>query len=212
MTDDTKTLLLYSRHWSVNYQKFVGTTLIKLWSHPPGLNDDAVSLIISNPISFLLICSSFLVSIHLENMAFFTTFFKQLLSRKERKSSISWSRSSRERKTTASDDSPSSNSSIITSSKEGHNFKYEGGRRYHAETDVAYILPNDDDGNHPIIITNNIRSTIIAAIKPLFYFLLCRGWSCSSATLDFEGCLTMVTQKKKRDHLKKRAYFVTTRI
>lgn len=108
-------------------------------------------------------------------MAFFTTFFKQLLSRKERKSSISWSRSSRERKTTASDDSPSSNSSIITSSKEGHNFKYEGGRRYHAETDVAYILPNDDDGNHPIIITNNIRSTIIAAIKPLFYFLLCRG-------------------------------------
>lgn len=35
----------------------------------------------------------------------------------------------------------------VTSSKEGKSFKYnEAGRRYHGHDDIAYVLPNDDDG------------------------------------------------------------------
>jgi hypothetical protein len=37
--------------------------------------------------------------------------------------------------------------------KEGKSFKYnEVGRRYHGNEEVAYLLPNDDDGNMSIIL------------------------------------------------------------
>ncbi|GAA5811120.1 hypothetical protein MFLAVUS_004549 [Mucor flavus] len=35
--------------------------------------------------------------------------------------------------------------SPTSSSRQGYKFKYEEGRRYHADKDVSYILPNDDD-------------------------------------------------------------------
>lgn len=41
--------------------------------------------------------------------------------------------------------SPSSSTRNANSSN-GYSFQYKDGRRYHADTEVAYVLPNDDDG------------------------------------------------------------------
>lgn len=52
-------------------------------------------------------------------------------------------------------DSVMSNSHIVIrsvatdssgSSRNGYQFKYEDGRRFHANDEVSYFLPNDDDG------------------------------------------------------------------
>jgi hypothetical protein len=32
------------------------------------------------------------------------------------------------------------------SSGNGYTFQYKDGRRYHGDTEVAYVMPNDDDG------------------------------------------------------------------
>jgi hypothetical protein len=46
---------------------------------------------------------------------------------------------------TNSDVTTPTNSTKQTSSS-GYTFQYRDGRRYHADADVAYVLPNDDDG------------------------------------------------------------------
>lgn len=33
-----------------------------------------------------------------------------------------------------------------SSSGSGYSFQYRDGRRYHADAEIAYVLPNDDDG------------------------------------------------------------------
>lgn len=42
--------------------------------------------------------------------------------------------------------SPSSSSKQANSGNSGYTFQYKDGRRYHADAEVAYVLPNDDDG------------------------------------------------------------------
>jgi hypothetical protein len=42
--------------------------------------------------------------------------------------------------------SPAGSTKHSSSSGNGYNFLYRDGRRYHADTEVAYVLPNDDDG------------------------------------------------------------------
>lgn len=92
-------------------------------------------------------------------MAFFTTFFKQAFSKKSRKNSSMASckaGSSNKKIKGTSSFSSRANSTMETNSinslrqgstKDGHSFKYnEEGRRYHGNDEVAYILPNDDDG------------------------------------------------------------------
>ncbi|OBZ82718.1 hypothetical protein A0J61_09235 [Choanephora cucurbitarum] len=34
----------------------------------------------------------------------------------------------------------------VNSEAGGYNYQYKDGRRYHAQKDVSYLLPNDDDG------------------------------------------------------------------
>jgi hypothetical protein len=51
--------------------------------------------------------------------------------------------------------------SSMQSSKEGKDFKYdEAGRRYNSNADVAYMLPNDDDGNKMTDILYKIVITV----------------------------------------------------
>jgi hypothetical protein len=97
-------------------------------------------------------------------MSFFSTILRQLFSKERRNSLISNSSSQEKAKNTQVVESNSSisknntstssqlssyivtSSGQLTSSKEGHSFKYEDGRRYHADEEVAYVLPNDNDG------------------------------------------------------------------
>jgi hypothetical protein len=95
-------------------------------------------------------------------MLFFTTFFKQVFSKKDRKNpSLAPCKASVGKKLRgASSFSSKANSVAETesissmrqgSTREGHTFKYnEEGRRYHGNDEVAYILPNDDDGKSVI--------------------------------------------------------------
>lgn len=39
-----------------------------------------------------------------------------------------------------------SSSKQFASANSGYTFQYRDGRRYHTDEDVAYVLPNDDDG------------------------------------------------------------------
>jgi hypothetical protein len=104
-------------------------------------------------------------------MGVFSEFFKQLLSKKDRKkisSSNSSDKSINKKPTSSSTKSFSGTKSSLgimesrsttssspattsplkkVSTKEGKSFKYnEAGRRYHGNDDVAYVMPNDDDG------------------------------------------------------------------
>lgn len=91
-------------------------------------------------------------------MGLFSTYFKQLFSRRERRTSASSSsknkkstnNSLRKNSITTASNNQITATTISTShqsSKEGHSFKYnEDGRRYHGNDEVAYVLPNDDDG------------------------------------------------------------------
>lgn len=77
-------------------------------------------------------------------MSFLTTvkhiFCKKRSSEKSKKTASSLISCSTNIKTKA----PSTATS--TNSRQGNKFKYEDGRRFHADQDVSYILPNDDDG------------------------------------------------------------------
>jgi hypothetical protein len=128
-------------------------------------------------------------------MGLFSNYFKQLFAKRERRSSTtssSWNGGGKNNKSTSNSLTKKSNSiasnnqiSVITSqqsSKEGHSFRYnEDGRRYHGNEEVAYVLPNDDDGLYYMIIA--YRRAHILTIK-IFYFS--RGRSCTSTTLDFK--------------------------
>ncbi|KAI9366264.1 S-adenosyl-L-methionine-dependent methyltransferase [Pilaira anomala] len=76
-------------------------------------------------------------------MSFLTTvkhiFCKRRSSEKSKKTASSLISCSTHIKTKA----PSTATS--TNSRQGNKFKYEDGRRFHADQDVSYILPNDDD-------------------------------------------------------------------
>lgn len=74
--------------------------------------------------------------------------------------------------------------STTNNSSNGHSFQYKDGRRYHGDSDVAYVLPNDDDGN-----TLYSLMTVLHLNNYLFAF---RGRPSSSTTLDSSLCTTEV--------------------
>lgn len=74
---------------------------------------------------------------------------RQATKQSQSKSSVKKNESSISNPTQSGDKSsitsPSSSTRNQTSSN-GYNFRYKDGRRYHADAEVAYLLPNDDDG------------------------------------------------------------------
>jgi hypothetical protein len=44
------------------------------------------------------------------------------------------------------DSNPSNSSKQVNSGNSGYIFQYKDGRRYHTDAEVAYVLPNDEDG------------------------------------------------------------------
>lgn len=107
-------------------------------------------------------------------MGIFSEFFRQLLSKKDKRNNAKPGAASEKNRSINTKNNFSSNkifsagtkssssgmdvkstasanlSSSLqqkTSSKEGKSFKYnEDGRRYHGNDEVAYVMPNDDDG------------------------------------------------------------------
>jgi hypothetical protein len=90
-------------------------------------------------------------------MVFFSS-LKNLFSRKDKKTlntsnlrniakkkALTCSDSQQNSKNSTAVNSPVN--SVTNNSCSGYNFQFKDGRRYHADSDVAYILPNDDDGN-----------------------------------------------------------------
>lgn len=76
------------------------------------------------------------------------------LKKKERRASITASivkqpQSQQQQTENNSSKSSTVNSSTKGDSKDGLNFTFKDGRRYHNEAEVAYVLPNDYDGNSP---------------------------------------------------------------
>jgi hypothetical protein len=90
-------------------------------------------------------------------MGIFSTFFGQLLSRKSKrnstqpKSNFLHKRAHSSGMNTESLNDSTATTSKQSSTKEGRDFKYnEDGRRYHGNNEVAYVLPNDDDGMYSL--------------------------------------------------------------
>lgn len=91
-------------------------------------------------------------------MVFFSS-LKNLFSRKDKRASdtsnlrnvvnkkkaLAYNDSQQNDKNSATAYSPAN--SVTNNSSNGYNFQFKDGRRYHADSDVAYVLPNDDDGN-----------------------------------------------------------------
>lgn len=59
--------------------------------------------------------------------------------------------------------SPSSSSKQFASANSGYTFQYRDGRRYHTDNEVAYVLPNDDDGKKTSIEfpANNVDTDLM---------------------------------------------------
>lgn len=87
-------------------------------------------------------------------MGIFSNFFRRLSRREGRKKAKSTLSFNQKQKNALMENSASSSNSIspttslVPNSKDGKSFKYnDAGRQYHGMDDVAYVLPNDDDGN-----------------------------------------------------------------
>ncbi|GAN05891.1 methyltransferase type 11 [Mucor ambiguus] len=89
-------------------------------------------------------------------MVFFSA-FKALLSRRDKRTSNASSLKSKKKGLSHSNGNQQHNnnkyaatnspvtSTTNSSSHNGHSFQFKDGRRYHSDSDVAYVLPNDDD-------------------------------------------------------------------
>lgn len=128
-------------------------------------------------------------------MVFFAA-LKNLFSRRDKRTSnasslrskkkgLSYSNGSQQNNSnrSAAANSPS-NSTTNNSSNNGHSFQFKDGRRYHGDSEVAYVLPNDDDGNtayNPWVTWLHLNTSF-----------LFRGWSSASTALDSSLCITVV--------------------